>query len=99
MNCNHVLMMYQILCRLHWTSKARGHFEQLKGEDEIGLPNGLAWDEENLYHVDTVHQSISAYKTDSDGVPIRDDPNKPIQGKVVVKTDKKDGKLCNLFDF
>ena len=51
----------------------------------------MDWDDDFLYHNDTVHGTITAYKIDTAGVPIRDDPSKPIQGKVVVNTDKKDG--------
>ncbi len=35
------------------------------------------------------------YLADQDGVPIRDDPNKPIKGKVVVKIPEKDGEFCS----
>ena len=58
----------------------------------VGLPNGLAWDESShLYHADTIHRTITEYEVDQDGVPIRHDPVKPIQGKVVIRTPESDG--------
>ena len=75
--------------RLHWTSRSEGHFEELRGEDVTGLPNGLAWDKEHLYHCDTYHKTVTAYKTDKAGVPLKDQH----EGRVVFKTDEKDGQL------
>lgn len=77
--------------RLHWESRNKGHFEDLHGPDVVGLPNGLAWDEHHMYHVDSYARTITAYETDEQGAPIRHDPNKPVQGKIVVRVSEKDG--------
>ena len=92
--------MYQeyplAICRLHWDSREKGHFEELQGPDMVGLPNGLAWDDSHMYHADTHARTITAYEIDADGVPMRHNPDRPVQGKVVVRVADSDGQLLSV---
>jgi sugar lactone lactonase YvrE len=79
------------LYRLHWDRRAEGHFEELRGPELTGLPNGLAWEQSRLYHADTYHKTITAYETDERGVPVRGTPGKPVEGKVVIRVPDSHG--------
>lgn len=59
--------------------------------DKIGLPNGMDWDDDHFYLADTYNHTITAFKTGSDGVPLRESGSKAIQGKVLFKADNEDG--------
>jgi len=75
---------------------SEGHFEELRGPELVGLPNGLAWDESHMYHADTYHKTITAYETDARGVPLRGDPSKAVEGEVVVRVPHAHGSFSVL---
>ena len=51
----------------------------------------MAWDQDSMYHADTGHRTITEYRTDAAGVPIRQVPGQDIQGRVVLQVPESDG--------
>lgn len=57
-----------------------------------------------MYHADTSHRTITAYQTDSSGVPLRNSTGN-LEGKVILRVPESDGesrpprKLCLLLAY
>ncbi|KAK9805523.1 hypothetical protein WJX72_003241 [[Myrmecia] bisecta] len=67
-------------------------FQELLTPEEVVLPNGMAWDTQRslMYFVDTGLSTITAYKTDGEGVPVRNSDGKH-DSRVVVTIPKEEG--------
>ncbi|CAL8465500.1 g5036 [Coccomyxa elongata] len=78
--------------RLYRADVKIGKLEELLGPEEVGLPNGMAWDtaRHTMYFVDTYAGTVTAYGTDEAGVPVKG-ANGKLQARCVVKVPKEDG--------
>lgn len=78
-------------CRLRWDTPEGGYFEELQGPEASILPNGLAWDQQQFFHADTGHRTITEYPTDRDGLPLPSPSGESIRGRVVLTVPESDG--------
>ncbi|CAK0786567.1 hypothetical protein CVIRNUC_009780 [Coccomyxa viridis] len=78
--------------RLYKIDLRTKQWEEILSPDEVGLPNGMAWDvkKQTMYFVDTYKSCIWEFRTDDRGVPVKSGSG-VYEKREIVKVSQEEG--------